>query len=417
VKRLLVVSNGYGEDMEVAQVIRCLPADGITVSAYPLVGLGRAYPRGVSLLEPRREFPSGGFGMRAGLSVLWADLRGGWLAFWAAQRSTLRSQRGRVDLVVAAGDVYCLWMAAHAGGPTVYLALPRSEYIAPHSPLELRIIRRAASRVFTRDEATAEALRRRGLPAEYVGFILMDTMTPSGETFGIPPERPVLTLLPGSKPPAFENLVLLLRAVRLVPAACGAAGRGVTSPAVLVAWAPGLPGDRLRQAVEATGARWVDEHRFHLPDDATREAPQQRLAGTSATGGHATTASSIEVIVTTDHFADALARATVVLGMAGAAHEQAAGLGKPVVAFPGTGPQFTGRFLREQQRLLGEALVVAASPEQAADAVARLLADPEERARRGRVGRERQGRPGGAAAIAEYLAARLGGPARRDVTA
>ncbi len=373
-KRLLVVSNGYGEDLEVAQVIRALPPGALEVSAYPLVGLGRAYPPGVTLLDPRREFPSGGFGPRAGWAALWADLRSGWLGFWAAQRRTLRAQRGRVDLAVAAGDVYCLLMAAAAGGPTVYLALPKSEYIGPHSPLELWRIRRTASQVFTRDEVTAAALRRRGVPAQYVGFTLMDTLAPSGEAFGLPPERPVLTLLPGSKPAAFPNLVLLLRA------AAAAASRS-PSAAVLVAWAPGLSRERLRATVDAAGGRWIDPHRF-------------QFGGT-------------EVAVTADHFADALARATVVLGMAGAAHEQAAGLGKPVVAFPGTGPQFTARFLEEQQRLLGDALVMTAGPDEAAQAVASLLGDPAERERRGRIGRERQGGPGGAAAIARYLLERL----------
>lgn len=375
-KRLLIVSNGYGEDMEVAQILRALPRDAADISAYPLVGLGRAYPPGVVLLDPRRDFPSGGFGARAGWATLWADLRRGLGGFWLAQRRTLRSRRRRVDLVVAAGDVYCLAMAAAAGAPTVYLALPRSEYIAPHSPLELWIIKRAACQVFTRDEVTAAALRRRGIPARCLGFPLMDTLAPSGQTFGVPADRPVLTLLPGSKPAAFENLGLLLHA------ASAAASGTVPPPAALVAWAPNLSAERMREAVEAAGGRWIDSHSF-------------RIEG-------------LEVRVTTDGFADALARATVVLGMAGAAHEQAAGLGKPVVAFPGTGPQFTFKFLREQQRLLGDALVVAASPEEAARAVRGLLGDPAERARRGRIGRERQGEPGGSAAIAEYLMERLG---------
>jgi uncharacterized protein (TIGR03492 family) len=397
VKRLLVVSNGYGEDLEVTQVIRALPAHEVAVTAYPLVGMGRAFPSDVTLLQPRREFPSGGFGVRAGWYALWADLRSGWLGFWAAQRRTLRAQRGRVDLVVAAGDAYCLWMASSAGGPTAYLALPRSEYITPHSPLELRIIKRVARQVFTRDRVTAEALRRHGIPAQYLGFPLMDTLVPTGETFGFPAERPVLTLLPGSKPPAFENLVLLLRV------ASAAAARTAPAPAVLVAWAPNLSGARLRETVLAMGGRWMDEGRFQLDaSPASREAPDPRRSS------HA----PVEVTVTTDHFADALMRATVVLGMAGAAHEQAAGLGKPIVAFPGVGPQFTARFLQEQKKLLGDALAVARTPEEAAQAVVTLLADPAERERRGCAGRERQGGPGGAAAIARDLLASLDAPGR-----
>jgi uncharacterized protein (TIGR03492 family) len=375
VKRLLVVSSGYGEDVEAAQVIRALPSGRVEVVAYPLVGLGHAYPPGAVLLNPRREFPSGGFGARLGPGAFWGDVRRGWLGFWAAQRRTLRSQRGGAALTVAAGDVYCLWMAAAAGGPVVYLALPRSEYVAPHSAIELWVIRRAASFVFTRDEVTAAALRRHGVRAEYRGFTLMDTLCPTGEAFGIDPGRPVLTLLPGSKPAAFDNLFLLLRA------AAGAASGAAEHPAVLVAWPPNLPRDRLRSAVEAVGGLWADADRFDY--------------------------AGLEVLVTDDHFSDALTRATVVLGMAGAAHEQAAGLGKPVVTFPGHGPQVTARFLKEQKRLLGDALVLAATPEEGAAAASSLLRDPAERERRGRVGRERQGGPGGSSAIAQYLVERL----------
>lgn len=373
--RLLIVSNGYGEDLEAAQIVRALPPGRVDVAAYPLVGLGHSYPAGVELLDPRRDFPSGGFGIRAGWRSMWGDVRHGWLAFWRRQRRTLRAQRGRAQIVLAAGDVYCLGMAAAAGGPTVYLALPKSEYVSPHSPLERSLIRRFAVRVFARDEVTAEALRRQGIEAQYVGFTLMDTLAVTGETFGLPEGRPVVTVLPGSKPPAAHNLVLLLRVMDLV------AARVTPAPGVLVAWPATLAGERLRRTVEAAGGTWIDPRHFRM--------------------------GPLDVTVTSEHFADALARGTLVLGMAGAAHEQAAGLGKPIVAFPGTGPQFTPAFLAEQQRLLGDALVATRSADEAAAAVLRLLADPADRDRRGRVGRERQGGPGGAAAIARYLLGRL----------
>jgi uncharacterized protein (TIGR03492 family) len=374
VKRLLVVSNGHGEDLEAAQILGALPSDGVALSAFPLVGLGSAYPPRATLLDPRRDFPSAGFGLRAGWKALCADLASGWLGFWRRQRHTLRAQRGRVDLVIAAGDVYCLAMAGVTGGPTVFIELPRSEHIAPHTPLEMWIIRCFACQVFTRDDVTADALRRGGLPAACLGFTLMDTLALSGEEFGLTDDRPVITLLAGSKPPAFENLILLLRA-------SAAAAEQVPGLAVLVAWAPGLSPARLRETVAAAGGIWLDDSHFRFE--------------------------SVDAVVTRDHFADALQRATVVLGMAGAAHEQAAGLGRPVVAFPGAGPQFTHRFLQEQRRLLGDALVAASTWQEAAQAVVALLRDPIERQRRGRIGRERQGEPGASAAIARAVLDRL----------
>jgi len=374
-KRLLVVSNGYGEDVAVAQVVRALPVEDLDVIAYPLVGLGLHYPPGVRFLDPRREFPSGGFGWIAGWRSLRHDLAQGLARFWLTQRRTLRSQRGRVDLVLVAGDVYCLAMASGAGGPIVYLAWTKSHYVAPYNLVEVCMLRRLASQVFTRDEVTAAALRSRGVRAEFQGFWIMDALRFSGETFGLPEDHPVITVLPGSKLPAFDNLIPLLRAANM------AAARTTPVPSVLLAWAPQLPLPRLRDTIQAHGGVWVDPSRF-------------RFQG-------------ILVTVTTSHFADTLARATVVLGMAGAAHEQAAGLGKPIVAFPGRGPQFRPRFLQEQRRLLGDALVAAATWEEAGIRLAALLADPKERERRGQSGRARHGGPSGVAPIARYLLERL----------
>ncbi len=376
--RILVVSNGYAEDVGAAAVIRALPLPDVSVSVYPLVGFGGHFPPEVTLLDPRRDLPSRGFGLRAGwaaLAALQNDVRHGLIGFWRAQRRTLRAQRGHHTLVVAVGDVYCLAMASAAGGPTVYLVAPKSEYIAPHSPLERWLIRKLACEVFSRDELTATALQRHRIRAQYLGFWPMDALTFSGETFGLPPDRPVVTLLAGSKPPAFDNLLLLLRA------ASAAAAAAAPRPAVLVAWAPHLSTDRLRRLVATGGGVWVDARRFRFD--------------------------GIDVTVTTDHYADALRCATVVLGMAGGANEQAAGLGKPVVAFPGTGPQFTPRFLEEQQRLLGDALVATSTWRDAAQALATLLGDPRERERRGQVGLERLGGTGSAQAIAQRLLDRL----------
>jgi uncharacterized protein (TIGR03492 family) len=376
--RILVVSNGYAEDVGATAVIRALPLRDVSVSVYPLVGHGGHFPPEVSLLDPRGDFPSRGFGLRAGwaaLAALGNDVLHGLIGFWNAQRRTLRAQRGRQNLVVAVGDVYCLAMASAAGGPTVYLVAPKSEYIAPHSRLELWLIRKLACEVFTRDELTAAALVRHGIQAQYFGFWPMDALTFSGETFGLPPDRPVVTLLAGSKPPAFDNLLLLLRA------ASAAAAAAAPSPAILVAWAPQLSTDQLRKRVASAGGIWADANRFRFD--------------------------GIEITVTTDHYADALRCATVVLGMAGGANEQAAGLGKPVVAFPGTGPQFTPRFLEEQQRLLGDALVATSNWRDAASTLAHLLGDPRERERRGQVGLRRLGGTGSAASIARRLLARL----------
>jgi hypothetical protein len=194
---------------------------------------------------------------------------------------------------------------------------------------------------------------------------MMDHVHTTGETFGLAGDIPVVTLLPGSRRDAPDNAGLLGQMA-------GAVAQDVPDARFLMAVAPSVSLDLVRARVAAT------------------QAP----------------------IVFTPLFADALHRAGVVVGLAGTANEQAAGLGKPVVAFPGSSAQFGPHFLRAQHRLLGEALVPATTWRDAAAATVRLLQDPQERRRRGEVGRQRIGPPGATQRIANGLLEML----RNDAT-
>ncbi len=370
--RVLVVSNGYGEDLMGAVLGRALRHRGARVSAYPLVGTGHAYGvEGIPVLDPRRTLPTAGFGFRTGVRAAWEDLRAGWLSLTAAQRRTLRAQRGCYDQVVAVGDVFCLWMASAADPRGVaYVPTAKSEYNDPHRAFELALIRRLARVSFPRDQLTADRFRRAGLACEFVGNLMMDCLEFSGDTFDLPPDAPAVLLLPGSRSDAPHNFASLSQAARLVahhrPEVCFLVALSPTVDVAAVAHASGGTVD----------GQWLD-------------CPGLRVRWTRK-------------------FADALARAWVVVGMAGTAHEQAAGLGKPVVAYPGGGVQFTAKFLRMQAWLLSDALVPVQGPDQAAEWVLKLLDDPEERRRRGRVGQERMGPPGAASRMADRLLALYG---------
>ncbi len=365
----LVVSNGYGEDLMGAALARALRSRGAAVTAYPLVGLGHAYEAAhVAVLDPRRTLPSAGFGFRTGVRAAWRDLRAGWVSLTLAQRKTLHAQRGVYGAVVAIGDVFCLWMAAAADpGRVVYVPTAKSEYNDPHRGFELALVRRHALVSFPRDERTTRRFREARLPAEYVGNLMMDCLEFRGEDFGLPQEAPVILLLPGSRVDAPANFARLLAALERVVQAR-------PDVWVLAALSPTVDAENLARACGAqVHGDWI-----------TRGALRVRW---------------------TRNFADAVARATVVLGMSGTANEQAAGLGKPVVATPGPGPQFTRKFLASQARLLGDALVAARDGAEAAQAVLRLLDDEAERARRGQVGRTRMGSPGAADRMADRILA------------
>jgi uncharacterized protein (TIGR03492 family) len=362
--QLLFVSNGVGEDLIAARVIASLPAADVAATAYPLVGVG-AYPPHVPLLDPRRDLPSGGFSLRTDLRGLGADLASGIIGLWFAQRRALVAQRGRFDRVVAVGDVYCLWMAHLAAPRAALVATADSVRAGAFNPPSLWALRRHARRIFARDPDTATALTAMGLPAVWLGNVMMDLVQPTGETFGLAPEVPVVTLLPGSRREAPENAALLVQAALAI-------AREIPDLGFLMALASTVALAAVRERI---GTLQADGTRLHL----------------------------------TTAFADAAARASVVIGMAGTANEQAAGLGKPVVVFPGAGAQFGPEFLRVQHLLLGEALVPTRDWCEAAGAVVRLLRDPAECERRGAVGRERMGPSGGAEHIASALLEMDGG--------
>jgi uncharacterized protein (TIGR03492 family) len=373
--RALFVSNGIGEDLIASNLATALQRAGVAVTAYPLVGLG-VYGANVPVLSPRRDLPSGGFSLRAGHRHLAADLGRGLVSLWFEQRATLRRQRGHHDLVIAVGDTYCLWMAALAQPRVVFVATADSIRISPFGRLARWSMRRHARCVFTRDAETADAITRMGLQATSAGTIAMDDLRPAGETFDLPRDAPVVTLLPGSRQDAPDNAVVVAQAARAIADA-------MEDTRFLLALAPTVPKAILMERLRAVGAT---------------AAPT--TAGTDHAGELQIGKARLRL---TPAFADALVRAEVIIGLAGTANEQAAGLGRPVVAFPGPGSQFGPQFLAAQHRLLGDALIPTADWRSAADAVVRLLRDPRERARRSAIGRDRVGPPGGSHRVTDAL--------------
>jgi uncharacterized protein (TIGR03492 family) len=367
-RSVLIVSNGRGEDAVGAAIARALPSD-TRVTAYPLVGAGEAY-EGVRLLDPRQALPSGGFALRGG--DLAGDLRAGAARLLRGQRQTLRAQAGRHDAVVAVGDVFCLWMASRAGRRPIFVATAKSEYNERHRALERWQMRRHARVVFTRDQRTAEALARYGLPARYAGNPLMDVIPAPRGPLPLAAGAPVVLLLPGSRADAARNLLQLLKVAVAVTAEVGARFVCALPPTLSI----------LEVLKPAQEAHW-------------------QAAGECIERGET------RVLLTRD-FGAALRAAAIAVGLAGTANEQAAGMGRPVVAFAPPGAvQFTPRFLALQKRLLGEALVDALTWEDAARAAVWLLLNPEEARRRGEAGRRRMGEGG---AVVEIAKAVLSGP-------
>ncbi len=172
---------------------------------------------------------------------------------------------------------------------------------------------------------------------------------------------------------------------------------------VLLPGSRGYAGDALRIMLDALTRLAPVVAVLPWPGDAPPDVPPGWRTDEGRLGSPAWHKGGAVVHVVAGRFEEALGWAGAAIGTSGTAHEQAAGRGVPVIAFP-CGPSYRPSFLARQRRLLGDAVeVVAADGGAVADAVRALIARPAERERRAQAGRDRMGRAGGGRRIAADL--------------
>lgn len=436
---VLFISNGHGEDLIGAIVAHELQRQvgqaGHMIHALPLVGLGRPYhDAGIQVLGEARVLPSGGFA-KHGARLFVRDLVAGLPGLTRAQIRTMRGTRSQVRLAVCVGDVYPVLLARlFLGRPILFIATAKSEYIRGHFGIEKLLMRHACELVLARDEATARALRRSGVRARFVGNVMMDSFSITGENFGLSLERKVVGIMPGSREEAYDNMAIILDAVMRLDHMSGGTldflvalapsldveklGRRVSEfgwelvrePAP--AWAEsGVAGELRRRVPWTAGALPGMPGVSRVPRELGMPAASAASGASEAPGAPGTSGSDgdpathvVRVIVTQGRFGDVLNIANIFIGLAGTANEQACGMGKPVVAFAGRGPQFNRRFALAQKRLLGDALsLVEPDPGAVAREVLAILNDARLYSAARRAGAERMGGPGGAARAAGLI--------------
>lgn len=368
VKTLLIISNGHGEDSIAAEIARRLPKS-IEVAAYPMLGPGRAYDGVCPIVGPRLELPSEGHRTRGSLlrdAISGLGIR--------ATLKFMRTETKKYDAILVVGDmvgVLMSWLSFRK--VRIYLDVYKSGYDNSYSWGEMFVLKRTAQLVLTRDEILARQLSGERINARFAGNAMMDTI----ETGLYDPNwyrrnLRAIAVLPGSRATLADNFAVQLDALRRVPGI-----EGIDVFAVLA-----RPGDAQNLA-ESSGMRLTP--------------PPQRLGdlGTLRDG-------RVSVHLSTRSLGAVLTSSDIVLGQAGTAVLQAIGLGKPVISFHAEGS--TGRRMARNEALAGDSRIFTPrDPVAMAAAMSKLLADPDERARRGAIGRERMGPPGAIAAIIEEL--------------
>lgn len=402
--KLLCLSNGHGEDIIAVRILQHLQTRVNSLGVLPLVGEGKAYEKlpDIPIIGKVQKMPSGGFIYMDG-SQLWRDVKGGLLQLLYSQVQTVRQWGKEGGFILAVGDIVPLFLAWLSGAEYAFVGTAKSEYYlrdengrlsrqswwqkwegwsgSVYLPWERWLMTHRRCRgVFPRDGLTTKILQRWSIPAVDLGNPMMDNLEPGGIIAPSPPGVLNLTLLPGSRSPeAYENWRLIVAAVsqlKISPLRC------------LTAIAPGLDLDPFCEVLQATGWDKVDGH--------TSKEQQLFQRG-----------NDITMLLTREGFNDCLYLGDVAIAMAGTATEQFVGLGKPAIAIPGKGPQFTPAFAEAQSRLLGPSLIIAENPQATGEAVRSLLQNTPQLASIAVNGRRRLGEAGAGYRIAEYLVSQI----------
>ena len=334
--RILLLSNGHGEDLSGSLLGGALRTLGHEVTALPLAGLGRAYSQSkIHLLGSSHEFSTGGIGYTS-LRGRLTELFQGQILYLLRRLLRLLRHAHRFDLIVVVGDVIPVIAAWLARRPVAtYLVAYSSHYEGklrlpwPCGPM---LSGKHFLAVFSRDQLTADDLSEQlARPVQFLGNPFMDPVLTATQPLAHV-QKPMaraqhrIGLLPGSRLPELEaNLQLLLKMSAQLPDSMG-----ISLELALVS---SLDDKGLSRCANAVG--WQ-----------LREGRLERQG-------------SPAVQVHRGAFQAVLQHSDLVISMAGTAAEQAVGLAKPVLQLPGQGPQFTASFAEAQRRLLGPTVFCA----------------------------------------------------------
>ncbi len=413
--QLLCLSNGHGEDIIAVRILQELQRhpNPPELAALPLVGEGTAYTQlDIPIIGPVRTMPSGGFIYMEGHQLV-RDVRSGLLQHTLAQLKAVRRWAKKGGAILAVGDSVPLLFAWFSVAPYCFVGTAKSEYYlrdedgrlpnrpksdgwsgSVYLPWERWLMsRKRCKAVFPRDPLTTKILKERSIRAFDMGNPMMD---------GIAPEHPepifyepdaelkemqrslIITILPGSRiPEAYENWELIIQGVGALLATYK------DRPLLfLAAIAPSLSLDPLRETLETVG--WsigATPPHLHLKDPTAITFTRKNAT----------------LVLTQDDYTFCLRQADCSIAMAGTATEQFVGLGKPAIAIPGNGPQYTPAFAEAQSRLLGPSLILVKQPNDIPMVLQKLLTDPDRVQLIAENGRRRMGESGAASRIARCL--------------
>ncbi len=361
-KRVLIISNGNGEDSMAAAIVKKLPDENL-VDAYPMIGFGNAYKNICPIIGPRLHIPSQGHRKAGSIAK---DVKGGMISGAWRTIKFLRSMKNRYDKIIVVGDSVVPILSVFAGLKIdIYLDVYKNGYAHKYMSLEHWAIKKSCKKTYCRDDILASSLRQSGVDAISKGNIMLD-LVPFGDydVKSFRDKKFALTLLPGSRKTTAKNLKFQIDALRRLPKEL--------VPDIFVAVAHDISVEEL---AEVTQMKYHKADSDYSADLGFLSDGELRLNLSNGVAGN--------IIMASD----------LLLSQAATLTLQALGLGKPVISFieEHDRPKRT----EDRKKLAGESRVfVTHNIDELSAEIKKLLLDENERDRMGEIGQARIGTRG-----------------------
>ena len=331
--KILILSNGHGEDLSGSLIARQFAKSGYSVYALPIVGKGNHYKKEkIKIVGRTKEFRTGGIGYNSLKGRLDEIFRGE--IFYLLKRLYLTYKiRKKYDYFFVVGDIVPVFFAWVCKKDFfTYLVAYSSHYEGKLKlpwPSKFFLLSQKAKKIYTRDSLTANDLTLQlKKKVSFLGNPFMDKFFPRNKE--LDRDEFSIGLFPGSRfPEILDNFVLILEVLEAL-SDLSYFQKIQFNFAIVNA----LSSSKIKDIFKRRG--WLKLEK--IKDKYLLKFQHKFL----------------EVNIYWNNFDKILLKSRCCISMAGTAAEQAIGLGKPVIQIEGKGPQFTKSFAEAQRRLLGK---------------------------------------------------------------
>ena len=330
--RILLLSNGHGEDLSGSLLAKYFVKKGDLVEALPIVGDGENYKKvNIRIIGKTKTFKTGGVGYNS-LKGRMFEIFEGQIIYFFKKLYLSYKLRNKYDFYLVIGDIVPIFFAWFAKKDFfTYLVAYSSHYEGKLKlpwPCKFFLLSKYAKKIYARDFLTAndltQQLRKR---VSFLGNPFMDKFSFfEKKTKNIPFN---VGLFPGSRfPEIIDNLQLILEVLETMSNL-----KYFENIVFKFAIVNALSMEKIKHILNRR--KWI-----YVDKIVKNDGLEFKFA-------------FITIIFNWNLFEEILYKSKFVISMAGTATEQAIGLAKPVIQIEGRGPQFTKSFAEAQRRLLG----------------------------------------------------------------